>query len=116
MPTYTIHITNHAVERFNERVRPALSPEAAGEELGRVALAGKVTKVPPPWHVNNCMELAPFYLEVADVLLPLRPHWTEPDVLVATTCIPRGSFSQDARRHRTARKQDAAATRRSRVR
>lgn len=116
MPNYTIQITTHAAERFNERVRPALTPAAAADELGRIALVGKVTDVPPAWHARSCAQIDPFYLEVADVLLPLRPHWTDPDVLVATTCIPRGSLSPESRRYRSERKRRRATRHRAAVR
>jgi len=106
MPTYTIQISTHAVERFNERVRPALTADAAADELGRIALVGTVTEVPPPWHLRNCAQISPFYLEVADVLLPLKPHWSEPGVLVATTCIPKGSLSEASRERRAARRRE----------
>jgi hypothetical protein len=102
--THTIQISAHAVQRFRERVRPGLSFEAADTELARIAIAGEITEQAPAWHLRNCAQLAPLYLLVADVLMPLHPHHSEPDVLVATTCIPRGSLSVDARRYRTVRR------------
>lgn len=104
MPTYTIQISSHAAERFNERVRPALTADAAADEFARIALVGTVSEAPPPWHLRNCAQITPFYLEVADILVPLKPHWSEPGVLVATTCIPKGSLSDASRERRTARR------------
>lgn len=111
--TWTIELTAHAVERFHERVRPGLTLAGAEEELARLVLAGEVTAVPPAWHVAGCAQLAPWYLAVADILLPLKPHWSEPGVLVATTCLPKGSLSAEARRHRTMSRRARRTTRRA---
>ena len=109
--SHTIELTAHAVERYHHRVRPSLSLEAAADELARVALAGEITTEPPAWHLRSCAQVTPFYLCVADVLLPLTPHRGEPDVLVATTCLAKGSLSADARRYRTARRRRSARPR-----
>jgi hypothetical protein len=109
--SHTIELTAHAVERYHHRVRPSLSLEAAGNELARVALVGEITTEPPAWHLRSCAQVAPFYLCVADVLLPLSPHRGEPDVLVATTCLAKGSLSADARRYRTVRRRRSAGRR-----
>ncbi|MGO9960937.1 MAG: hypothetical protein ACLP50_34000 [Solirubrobacteraceae bacterium] len=109
--THTIQISVHAVERFRQRVRPGLSFEAAENELARIAIVGEVTEHAPAWHLRNCAQVAPLYLLVADVLMPLHPHRSEPDVLVATTCLALGSLSADARRYRTARRRRGAGRR-----
>lgn len=105
--THIIEISSHAVQRYQQRVRPGLSIEAAEDELARVALVGEVVTEPPAWHLRSCAQLAPFYLCVADVVLPLTPHRAHPGVLVATTCLAKGSLSADARRYRTARRRRA---------
>ena len=102
--THTIQISAHAVERFRERVRPGLSFEAAENELARIASVGEITEQAPAWHLRSCAQVAPLYLVVADVLMPLHLHRSEPDVLVATTCLAQGSVSADARRYKTARR------------
>ena len=107
----TIHLTNHAIDRYRERVRPGLSFKAAELELALVAASGEITTQAPAWHLRNCAQEAPYYLVIADVLLPLRPHYSEIDVLVATTCLARGCLSADARRHRNARKRHRAGRR-----
>jgi hypothetical protein len=109
--THTIELTAHAVERYNHRVRPGLSLEAAADELAHVALVGEITTEPPAWHLRSCAQIAPLYLCVADILLPLTPRRGEPDVLVATTCLAKGSLSPDARRYRTARRRKSAPRR-----
>lgn len=102
--THTIELTSHAVQRYQQRIRPGLSIEAAENELARVVLVGEFVTEPPAWHLGSCAQLAPFYLCLADVLLPLTPHHRQPGVLVATTCLAKGSLSADARRYRTARR------------
>ena len=107
----TIQLSEHAVERFQHRVRPALDVDAASDALAALILFGEVVDTPPPWHAGNCAQLAPFYLVAGDVLLPLKEHWSEPDVLVATTCFVRGVRSDDVRRRVRARRR----TRRGRL-
>ena len=102
MPTLTIHLSTHAVERFQQRARPALDPDDALDELARLVLVGEVVDTPPGWHARACAQIAPWYLVVADVLLPLKEHLVEPDVLVATTCLVRGDRSADVRHRRRA--------------
>jgi hypothetical protein len=113
--THTVELTAHAVERYNHRVRPGLSLEAAADELAQIALVGEITSDPPAWHLRSCAQIAPLYLCIGDVLLPLTPGRGEPEVLVATTCLARGSLSPDARRYRTARRLRSAPKRRGRV-
>lgn len=110
MPAFTIELTTHAIERYQQRVRPALDVEDAADELGHVALFGTVSEEPPEWHAHTCAQLSPFYLEVADIVLPLKPHRTQPGVLVATTCLAKSDLSPDARRHRNARRRRRAVT------
>ncbi len=112
--THTIELSAHAVERYQQRVRPGLSLEAAEDELARVALVGEITTDPPAWHLRSCAQIAPFYLCVGDVLLTLALHQTQPDVFVATTCLAKGSLSADARRYRTTRRR-RSSPRRGRV-
>ena len=99
-PTLTIHLSSHAVERFHQRARPALDPAEALDELARLVLVADLVDTPPHWHARSCAQLAPWYLVIADVLLPLKEHVVEPGVLVATTCLVRGVHSDDVRRRR----------------
>ena len=79
-----------------------LEPLGAEEELARLTLVAEVTPEPPEWHLISCAQVAALYLVAGDVVLPLRRHVTEPDVLVATTCLARGTTSDDVRRRRRA--------------
>jgi hypothetical protein len=104
MPTFTIHLTRHAVERFQERVRPALEFADAETELAKLALVGELINEPPRWHADRCAQIAPWYLVIGDVLLPLNAHRSDPGEFVATTCLTRGTYSDDARRRRRNRR------------
>ena len=104
MDTITVELSRHAVERFQQRVRPALEPLEAEEELARLALVAELTSEPPDWHAVSCAQRASWYLVAADIVLPLKQHATEPHVLVATTCMARGELSEDVRRRRRARR------------
>lgn len=102
MSMATIQLSTHAVERFQQRVRPALALPDAEEELARLALVAELAAAPPAWHAAACAQVAPWYLVLGDVVLPLKPHWAEPEILVATTCLARGERSADVRRRRRA--------------
>ena len=101
MSTFTIELSTHAIERFAQRVRPGLDPAAAAEQLAQLALAGELRDEPPSWHLAGAAQIAPWYLVIADIVLPLRPHRSEPGVLVATTCLARegrGRFRREQAR------------------
>jgi hypothetical protein len=105
MSTFTIQLSEHAVQRFQQRVRPSLALADAEEQLARLAVFADLVIDPPAWHAATCAQLAPWYLVLGDVVLPLKAHYSDPDVLVATTCIARGERSDAAReRHRARRK------------
>lgn len=46
----TLHLREHAVERYHERVRPALTLEQATAELLHVIEFASWTRVRPEWH------------------------------------------------------------------
>jgi hypothetical protein len=100
METLEIHLSQHAVERFHERVRPSLGIEAAEDELARLVAMGQVVTQPPPWHAERQRQTAPAYLVICDLVLPLVQMGGDPVVLVAVTCIARGGISDQARARR----------------
>jgi tRNA C32,U32 (ribose-2'-O)-methylase TrmJ len=112
MSTVTIQLSQHAVERFQQRVRPALSLLDAERELAQLALAGELIPEPPAWHAATCAQIAEWYLVIADVVLPLKQHWSDRDVLVATTCLARGERSAEARHRRRQRRGTTSQPRR----
>lgn len=84
-------LTNHVVERFQERVRPQFDFDDAKRELARLVKVATFTTEPPEWARsvggNNG------YLQVGDdVCLCLRGH-------IATTCVVRGDMSPLRRAH-----------------
>jgi hypothetical protein len=100
MQSLTVELSRHAVERFQQRVRPALGAPEAEEQLARLTLVADVTSEPPAWHAVACAQWAPLYLVAGDVVLPLKAHAVEAGVFVATTCLVRGERSEDVRRRR----------------
>ena len=90
----TIDLTAHAIERFRDRVRPALDLDAAAEELARLAGQAELTACRPPWLHG----FAHLYLVAGDVALPLEPAPGDPERLVATTCMVRNGHPRRRRR------------------
>jgi hypothetical protein len=96
----SIGLTSHAVDRFQERVRPGLSHEQAEEELGRLIRFGEVSSAPPRWLADTQRQRAAFYLLVGDIVLPLDPHPAQRERLQALTCLVAGGISEAARERR----------------
>jgi len=103
-----IRLGSHAVERFHERVRPALHLDAAELELGRLVAQGSVVADPPVWLAPRQRQFACCYVVVGDLVLPLEPDRRDREVLVALTCIARGGLSDRARQGRNARRRARA--------
>src|SRR4051812_25655150 len=99
METFTIEITLHAVERFRERVRPALPLDAAEDELALLLTFAEVTAEAPAWMAHTTREATHAYAVIGDVVLPLAAG--REGVLFAKTCIPRGGISPPARARRS---------------
>ena len=93
-----VRFSGHAVERFRERVRPGLTLEAARADLIRVVESGRLVSQPPRWIQWD--ERSPLFLELGDVVFPLRTASGEAD-WEAATCLVRGSLSLEARRRRS---------------
>ena len=93
----TVRFSHHAVERYRERVRPALDVDGAFRELlSLVSAAAEVVSEPPqwcPWGSAACG-----YLVIGDVVFPLIAR---PGVHVATTCLTKGAYG--SRRSRVTR-------------
>src|SRR4051794_6955563 len=102
MQPFKIELSRHAVQRFQERVRPALDLHVAAEELRRIVAVGRIATESPRWHADWAAQEAPFYLLVGALVLPLRR--SDRNTLIAVTCLARGDWSDDARRRRNARR------------
>lgn len=96
----TVALTDHAIERYVERVRPACDHRSARRELSKlVPVAGTIEPSAPAWR----HEPAQFpHLVIGDVAFPLTPSRRDPQVLVACTCLVRGWRPPAARRSREA--------------
>jgi hypothetical protein len=90
----TIDLTAHAIQRFRDRVRPALDLDAAADELARLAGQAELTPCRPEW----LQGFAHLYLVAGDVALPLEPALGDPERLVATTCLVRNGHPRRRRR------------------
>lgn len=99
-----VALSHHAVERYQERVRPGLEAKLARADLQRLMSAGEITSCPPAWLQSRERQSAAFYLTIGDVVLPLDPCRRNRERLVALTCIVRGSLSGAARASRSARR------------
>lgn len=108
----TIELSEHAIDRFHQRVRPALTWEEAEYELDRLTAYGEMVVEPPHWLARTQRQHACCYLLVGDLVLPLVPAYNDREVLCATTCIPRGALSDRARSRRNARRSTRARRRR----
>lgn len=95
-----IHLSQHAIDRFHERVRPGLDRAAAEDALAQLALLGTIESEPPEWLARRQRQRAACYLVAGDVVLPLDPYRRDPRVLVALTCVARGGISELARQRR----------------
>ena len=92
----TIDLTAHAVRRFRDRVRPALDLDCAADELARLVGQAELTPEPPAWVEG----FAYLYLVVGDVVLTLDPALSDPERLVATTCLVRNGHPRRRRPRR----------------
>lgn len=108
-----LELSDHAIERFRERVRPGLMRRAAEGELIRLVREhGYYSRTAPDWWV--CEDDAPYAVPFAFVVLG-------PDVVLtvrhgsATSCIVKGTPSDLARvakrQRRAAEARGAAASR-----
>lgn len=97
----------HAVERFHERVRPALTSYQAAAELFRLMVAvGELSMAPPAWARRDEHDGAAWILLGPDIALPVEHG-------MAITCIARSGYSEVARDHRTRAKRRAQQARRA---
>jgi hypothetical protein len=109
-----IDVSEHAVEQYKERVKPALDSTAARSELGRLVFSGEILVEPPEW--TRSAGTKPYYLVIADVLvLPLAPQsgrWVTTTCLVNTTLTPRRR--EERAQHKARRTSAKRAQRRAR--
>jgi hypothetical protein len=102
-----VELSDHAVARYVERVRPAGSRAAGRHELGRL-LSGHALVLPelPAWAVGDVREDAPYFLVCMDwLVLPLGFKPDSSFVFTVITCLGAGlgkASNRAARRPRRA--------------
>ena len=96
-----IWFSDHAVQRYRERLRPGLDDAHARDELARLTSVGQVTTNPPGW--AQTAHGGPFLTIGPDVCVPLIRKG--PHRFVAATVLTRDSESpaERERRHRERR-------------
>jgi hypothetical protein len=112
-----VEVTEHAIKRYGERVRPALDDSQLEAEVLRVVHdVGEVSWHPLGWCVADDAKTVGWIHVGPDIAFPLQFHWSRLGVLVATTCLTRGSFGEDMREARNRRARDRRQRRAARRR
>jgi hypothetical protein len=83
------HLTTHAIDRFRERVRPALAWEQAEHEFRAVLSLAEETPHPPAWLAGRELQRASMYLVLGDLVMPLTRSAITPGRWLVTTCLTR---------------------------
>ena len=104
-------LSTHAIERFNERVRPGLDYASAAVELARLVLAAELSTEPPTWLAATQAQRSAMYAVIGDLVLPLDPSRQDQAALCALTCLARGSISSHTRERRTRARKGARGRR-----
>ena len=98
-----LELSKHAIARYGERVRPALSVPELEAELIHVLAHGQACTTPPPWLARGDQR-SEAYLSLGDIVFPLvLDAW--PGHALAVTCLARGTISPVSRRRRNAQRQ-----------
>ena len=102
-------LSAHAVEQYQQRVKPGLDLQAARAELERLGPVSAVSAAAPAW-VNAASPAALYLLVVDAVVLPLAPRG---DRWVATACVTQRTLTPTRRGVKSARKRSLSARRRA---
>lgn len=98
--TPTVHLTNHAVARYQERVRPGLDLAAAKRELTRLLAEHGQESERPDWMADRADQPDLWVTIGPDVWLPclVKQHGR----IVAVSVVCNGNISEATRRKRNA--------------
>jgi hypothetical protein len=112
---HEVAVTDHAIERYRERVRPGFGFVEAEADLLRVLGLGVWSEEPPGWafYVPEHADNAGFVLLGDDVVFPVSRQ--DSGGLAVTTCLVRGDMAEQNRRERRAAKKAAQAEQRRRA-
>jgi hypothetical protein len=105
-----VAVTDHAVARYRERVKPGLSLGDAEAELLHVLPFARLEAEMPGWHVAPLEQPVAAWAMLGDGIAFPLVHGSQPGVLVAVTCLTHGCRSEEAlvvRRERKARRRAA---------
>lgn len=95
--------SQHAIERYAERVRPTLTYDQACDELERLGAHVEVSDQAPPWSTEDWAGAEAWAWLGDTIVFPLqRENGT--GAHVATTCLVSGVVSDFTRERRNARK------------
>jgi hypothetical protein len=98
-----VRFSDHCVERYQLRFRPALDLIGAESDLNRIANCGHVTTAPPGWLRDRRREAEAYFVIGEDVVMPLV-RGTSTNGWIAVTCFSRGTISPMERDRRRARR------------
>jgi hypothetical protein len=103
----SVSITEHTVERWTERVKSAVSPDLATDDLVRcIGVAGDLRSDGPAWASKGMRRHAVGWVWIGDgIALPLDQ---QRDRVVAFTVVTCGGLGEKARALRSNRKRRAA--------
>lgn len=95
-------VTDHALDRWLERVRWVDNPEQALEELDRLMQVGTFTELPPDWWQleDDVATLTFGFVTAGDVCFVICHKRTDVERLVVATLATRGDLSADEREYR----------------
>jgi hypothetical protein len=112
--TPRIVLSDHAVERYQERVKPALDLQAAREDLERMLPLGTFQHDPPPW--DRPFDEADGWLLLGEgIVIPLSRNQDRRPGFWAITVLSHREISPEKRRARNdhkARQRQARAMKR----
>jgi hypothetical protein len=112
-----VHIaaTNHAVERYRDRVRPGYSFADARRDLLNVAeAAGTISDEAPSWVVESDLEADRRYMKIGDDICAVLEPTSGADRAVIVTVLFKGGLSPQARARRNRYAAHKRARRRAR--
>jgi hypothetical protein len=104
-----VRISDHAVEQYQQRIKPGFDLDAAQAELEKLRTVAQIAASAPEW--VNAVRQAPCYLLIGDaIVLPVlrdRNGW------VATTCLIDRTITPARRQAKTARKASLGSAKRA---
>ncbi len=104
-----VRISVHAIEQYQQRVKPGLDPDAARAELERLRAVATITTDQPVW--LHAAREAPCYLLIGEsIALPITP---QADGWVATTCLLQRTLTPIRRQAKKSRKASLGSRKRA---